>query len=43
MRYAIDENGYIHRFFTYENDKFHWSGSTGDKRAPYLDILIKPK
>ncbi|WP_153077055.1 hypothetical protein [Paraburkholderia bonniea] len=33
-RYAIDSNGNINRFDSDGNGVYHWSGSTGDKKAP---------
>jgi filamentous hemagglutinin len=34
VRYAIDGNGDINRFFDDGNGVYHWTGSTGDKANP---------
>lgn len=34
VRYAIDSNGNINRFFSDGNGVYHWSGATGDSAAP---------
>jgi len=34
VRYAIDSNGNINRFYSDGNGVYHWSGSTGDSSAP---------
>jgi filamentous hemagglutinin len=34
VRYAIDSNGNINRFYSDGNGVYHWSGSTGDDSAP---------
>ncbi|MEX3817306.1 hemagglutinin repeat-containing protein [Paraburkholderia sp. BR14262] len=34
VRYAIDSNGNINRFYSDGNGVYHWSGSTGDNSAP---------
>ncbi|NML30422.1 hypothetical protein [Paraburkholderia antibiotica] len=34
VRYAIDSNGNINRFFSDGNGVYHWSGATGDSSAP---------
>ena len=33
-RFARDNDGNIHRFFEHSPGEFHWSGSTGDTKAP---------
>ncbi|WP_390623182.1 hemagglutinin repeat-containing protein [Ralstonia syzygii] len=33
-RYAVDSDGNINRFYDDGNGTYHWTGSTGDKRAP---------
>ncbi|WP_434634720.1 hemagglutinin repeat-containing protein [Chromobacterium sp. CV08] len=33
-RYTMDESGGVHRFFDDNAGTYHWSGSTGDARAP---------
>ncbi|WP_240153692.1 VENN motif pre-toxin domain-containing protein, partial [Erwinia amylovora] len=33
VRYAIDQNGSVHRFEG-TNGEYHWNGSTGDKKNP---------
>jgi filamentous hemagglutinin len=34
VRYAIDSQGNINRFYDNGNGVYHWSGSTGDASAP---------
>jgi filamentous hemagglutinin len=34
VRYAIDSNGNINRFFSDGNGVYHWSGATGDSAEP---------
>ncbi|MFM0393753.1 hemagglutinin repeat-containing protein [Paraburkholderia phytofirmans] len=34
VRYAIDSNGNINRFYSDGNGVYHWSGATGDSSAP---------
>ncbi|MEJ8859982.1 hemagglutinin repeat-containing protein [Variovorax robiniae] len=34
VRLAVDAQGNVHRFFDDNTGVFHWSGSTGDDRAP---------
>lgn len=40
-RYAIDAEGSINRFYSDGNGVYHWSGSTGDAKAP-LDVSSIP-
>jgi filamentous hemagglutinin len=40
-RYAIDADGNINRFYSDGNGVYHWTGSTGDVKAP-LDVSSIP-
>jgi YD repeat-containing protein len=40
VRYTVDSKGEIHRFSSGNNGIWHWSGSTGDVRAPMASTQI---
>nr|WP_329606566.1 hemagglutinin repeat-containing protein [Paraburkholderia polaris] len=40
-RFAIDSDGNINRFYSDGNGAYHWTGSTGDSRAP-IDVSTIP-